>query len=216
MTSSLVERLGKLDACAVSDAMDRAGRKGVALGLRALSSDKRIVGEAVTVQLGPDDGRAAKRHLCTAAVEAAGPGKVIVIAHEGRTDVAGWGGLLSLGATVRGVEGVVIDGVCRDLDESREFGLPVYGKGAVPTTARSRIIETDFEVPVTLCGIGVKPGDLVIADASGVVFVPGEIAEEIVASAEMLAERERLMAADLRAGKPMSQVMGANYETMLK
>lgn len=216
MTSSLVERLGKLDACAVSDAMDRAGRKGVALGLRALSADKRIVGEAVTVQLGPDDGRAAKRHLCTAAVEAAGPGKVIVIAHEGRTDVAGWGGLLSLGATVRGVEGVVIDGVCRDLDESREFGLPVYGKGAVPTTARSRIIETDFEVPVTLCGIGVKPGDLVIADASGVVFVPGEIAEEIVASAEMLAERERLMAADLRAGKPMSQVMGANYETMLK
>lgn len=214
--SALIDRLAKLDACAVSDALDRAGRKGVALGLRALSADKRIVGEAVTVQLGPDDGRASKRHLCTAAVEAGGPGKVIVVAHNGRTDVAGWGGLLSLGATVRGVEGVVIDGVCRDLDESREFGLPVYGIGSVPTTARGRVIETDFETPVSVCGIAVAPGDLVIADASGVVFIPADMAEEIVTAAETIAQRERLMAADLRSGKPISQVMGSTYETMLK
>ena len=214
--SSLVDRLAKLDACAVSDALDRAGRQGVALGLLALSADKRIVGEAITVQLGPDDGRASKRHLCTAAVEAAGPGKVIVIAHNGRTDVAGWGGLLSLGATLRGVEGVVIDGACRDLDESREFGLAVYGKGSIPTTARSRIIETDFDVAVSVCGVEVKPNDLVIADASGVVFIPGDIAEEIVTVAETIAQREKLMAADLRAGKAISQVMGSNYETMLR
>jgi regulator of RNase E activity RraA len=200
----------------VSDALDRSKISGVVLGLLQLSTTKRIVGEAVTVKLGPDDGREAKRHLCTAAVEAAGPGKIIVIAHGGRLDAAGWGGILSLAATVRKVEGVVIDGACRDLDECREFGLPLYGRVAVPITARGRVIEYEWNVPVDLSGTRVAPGDLVIADASGVAITPAEHAAEIVASAEAIAQKERLMAADVRAGKQVSAVMGASYETMLR
>jgi regulator of RNase E activity RraA len=212
----LVHRLSQLDSCAVSDALDRSKISGVVLGLSQLSTTKRIVGEAVTVKLGPDDGRGGRRHLCTAAVEAAGPGKIIVIAHHGRLDAAGWGGILSLAATVRKVEGVVIDGACRDLDESREFGLPVYGRVAVPITARGRVIEYEWNVPVDLSGTRVAPGDLVIADASGVAIIPAEHAAEIIASAEAIAQKERLMAADVRAGKQVSAVMGTSYETMLR
>src|SRR5271163_2156068 len=132
----LVARLAKLDSCAVSDALDRARLAGVVFGLQQLSTTQRIAGVAVTVQLGTDDGRKVKRHLCTAAVEASGPANIIVIAHNGRTDVAGWGGILSLAASARQVAGVVIDGACRDLDESRELRLPLYGRNAVPVTAR--------------------------------------------------------------------------------
>lgn len=216
MSDDLVRRLSVLDACAVSDAMDAAGVTSAVLGIRALSTDQRIVGRAITVQLGPDVGVKAKRHLCTAAVEAAGPGDVIVVSNGARTDVAGWGGILSLAAKQQGVEGVVIDGACRDLDESREMGLPVYARASVAVTARGRIVEEAWNVPITCAERAVSPGDYVIADASGVVFVPAHLAETVVQSAERIAARERLMADAVRAGKPVSEVMGASYETMLK
>ena len=212
----LVARLARLDACAISDALDRAECPGAALGLFALSSTRRIVGRAVTVQLGPADGRPATRHLCTAAVDASGPGAVIVIAHHGRTDVSGWGGVLSSAAAHRAVEGVVIDGACRDIDESRELDFPVYGRCTVPLTARGRIIEYDWNTPVDIAGISVSPGDLVIADGSGVVFIPQENAETIITVAESIAHKERLMVADTLAGRPVSEVMGTDYENLLK
>lgn len=212
----LVARLALLDSCAVSDAMDREGIPAAILGLERLSTDRRIVGRAVTVQLGPADGRPTTRHLCTAAVEAADAQSIIVIAHNGRCDVAGWGGVLSAAASHRGVAGVVIDGACRDIDESREMGLPVYARCAVPVTARGRIIEYDWNVPVELAGVSVAPGDLLIADGSGIVVVPQGVAETVLAVAEAIVGKERLMVADVQAGKPVSEIMGTNYETMLQ
>lgn len=216
MTDPLLERLSALDACALSDALDRLGHAGVALGLVALSTRTRIAGRAVTVRLVEADGASHTRHLCTAAVEASGPQSVIVIDHGGRTHVAGWGGILSLSAKTRGVAGVVIDGACRDIDESQEMALPLYGRGAVPITARGRVIEQDWNVSVTICGVAVTPGDLVIADGSGVVFIPANLAEQAIAIAETVVRKEQLMADAVRAGTPVSEVMGHNYETMLK
>ena len=215
MTSSLVARLAKIDSCAVSDALDALKIAGVALDLNILTVRRRIVGEAITVQLGLAQEGVAKRHLCTAAVEAAGPGKIIVIAHNAITNVAGWGGLLSLGASARGLEGVVIDGACRDVDEAIDLDLPIYGRAGVPITARSRVMERDWNVPVTVCGVAVSPNDLVIADSSGVVFIPQARAEEVINRAEAIFQNEARMAADVRDGKPISQVMGHNYESML-
>jgi regulator of RNase E activity RraA len=210
-----LKRLAALDSCAVSDALDSLGIAGVALGLSALSAPRRIVGRAITVQLAPFDGQPARRHLCTAAVEAAGPGSIIVIAHEGRSDVAGWGGLLSLAVHRQGAEGVVIDGAARDVDESRMLDLPVYARAGVPVTARGRVVETDWNLPVAVAGITVHPSDLVIADGSGVVFIPRDRADEVLAAAERIAKRELLMANDVRAGLPISRIMGTSYETML-
>lgn len=213
--ASLVERLRKLDTSAVSDALDRLQLPGAVSSLTALSQTRRIAGVAITVQLDRANGTAAPRHLCTAAVDASGPGKIIVIAHNGRTDVAGWGGILSLGAVSRNVEGVVIDGACRDLDESRELGLTLYGRKAVPVTARGRIIETGWNEPVQIDGCTVAPGDLVIADGSGVVFVPQSRAAEIIGIAEQVVAREQAMTVAVRAGKPLVEVMGMKYENML-
>ena len=85
-----------LDSCAVSDALDRLGLPGAVAGLHAVTADVRIAGPVITVELAPAGGRRAgaapARHLGTAAIEAAGPGDVIVIAAGGRTGAAGWGG----------------------------------------------------------------------------------------------------------------------------
>jgi len=218
-------RLRKLDACAVSDALDRLGLRGVVLGLRAMGPRRRIAGRAVTVRLevateALREDLVARgehpRHLCTAAVDASGPGDVIVVANGGRSDAAGWGGTLSLGATLRGIEGVVVDGACRDVDEAIEHDFAVYASYAVPLTARGRIMEVGWNVPVSFGGLTVEPGDLVIADSSGLVFVPAARAEEVLAVGEEIVGREQAMAEAARAGRPMSDVMGADYERLLE
>jgi regulator of RNase E activity RraA len=85
----------------------------------------------------------------------------------------------------------------------------------VPVTARTRIIELDWNCPIRISGIAVAPGDLVIADGSGVVVVPAEHAENVISTAERIVAKERRMAMDVEAGKPVSEVMGTDYETML-
>ncbi|WP_068875908.1 MULTISPECIES: RraA family protein [unclassified Phenylobacterium] len=214
--TGLVARLAKLDTCSVSDALDKLGLPGAVVGLSPLTVRRRVAGHAVTVKLGAPMEGLPKRHLGAGAVMAAGAGDIIVVEHRGRLDVSGWGGLLSRGAVMKGVAAVVIDGACRDLDESLELGLPIFGRAGVPVTARGRVAEHDFNLPITLAGVAVRPGDLVLADASGVVFVAAGKAEVVVATAEAIFAREQLMAADIDRGRPIAEVMGADYEDMLK
>jgi 4-hydroxy-4-methyl-2-oxoglutarate aldolase len=211
---NLTERLSRLDTCAVSDALDRLGMPGVVLGLRPMTVIRRVAGRVITSELGPVDGRVSTRHLGTAAIDAATPGDVIVMAHKGRLDAAGWGGLLSLGAVKRGVAGVIVDGAARDIDESREYDLPVYARAAVPLTARGRVIEVGWNEKVQVGTVDVAPGDLVLADSSGVLFLPADKAQEVIAVAEEIAAREQAMAQAVREGKLMAQVMGASYENL--
>ena len=209
------ERLARLDSCALSDALDRLGLSGVVSGIRLLTGAHKIAGRVVTVKLVAAEGRASKQHLATAAIDASGPGDVLVIEHRSREDCAGWGGILSRAAKVRGIEGTVVDGAVRDVDESREIDYPVFARGAVPTTARGRVVEEGWNLPIDVSGVPVHPGDFVIADGSGVVFVAKSRVEEVLAAAEEIALRERAMAEAVESGKPVSRVMGGEYEAML-
>lgn len=213
---SLAARLAALDTCAVSDAMDKFNLRGVVLGIRPLSVVSRIVGRVVTVKLKVKGAEQPKQHLGTAAVEAASPGDVIVVDHRGRIDVAGWGGILSSAAKARGVAGVIVDGACRDIDESRDLAFPVFAREAVPITARGRIVEESFNEKIEIGDVEVCPGDLVIADGSGVVFVPGGSAEDVISAAESIVAREKEMAKAVMAGRSVVEVMGLSYEQMLE
>jgi 4-hydroxy-4-methyl-2-oxoglutarate aldolase len=211
----LVARLARLDTCAVSDAMESLGMQGAAVGIHAVTVDQAVAGRVITVELTPFTGEPAARHLGTAAIDAATPGDIIVIANGGRDTVSGWGGVLSAGATSHAVAAVITDGGVRDIDQAKAFGLPVYARGAVPHSARGRVVESRWNEPITVAGVAVAPGDYVIADGSGVVFVPATQADAIIAAAETIAAKEHLMAAGALAGEPMVEVMGRNYESML-
>lgn len=215
----VLTRLARLDACAVSDALDKLGLAGAATGIHRMSTDRRISGRVVTVKLERNDdaGRpAASRHLGTTAIEASQPGDVIVVEQRTGIDAAGWGGVLSLGASLKGIAGVIIDGPTRDVDEARAHGFAVFARDHTARTARGRIVETGTNVPVTVGEIPVVPGDFVVADGSAVVFVRAQDIERVLDAAEAIAARETAMADSLRAGTPITQVMGKNYETMLK
>jgi regulator of RNase E activity RraA len=216
-TDPLVERLARLDTCAVSDALDKLKLAGVVTGLHQLSTSRRIAGRAVTVKLGvgtPPPGPT--RHLGTTAIEAASPGDVIVVEQRSGVDAGSWGGVLALGAKLRGVAGVVADGPVRDIDEAKGHDFPIFARACTARTARGRIVELATNGPVTIGEIEVSAGDYVIADGSAVVFIrPADIGR-VLEAAELIAGREALMAKALREGKPITEVMGASYEHMLK
>ena len=216
-TDPNVERLARLDCCAVSDALDKLGLAGVVTGLPRLSTTRRIAGRAVTMKLGAGEAPAGPvRHLGTAAIEACRPGDVIVVEQRSGIDAGSWGGLLTLGAKMRGVSGVVADGPVRDIDEAITHDFPVFARACTSRTARGRIVELATNGPVTIGDIGVMPGDYVIADGSAVVFVRPESIERVLEAAELIAAREASMAAALAAGEPIGNVMDSKYEHMLK
>jgi len=114
------------------------------------------------------------------------------------------------------IAGVIVDGTCRDIDESRELEFPVFGRDVLPVTARGRVIETAFNEPVKIGSVTVRPGDWVIADGSGVVFLAQENVEAILAQAEQLVSREATLLKDIEDGIPVSQVMSRTYEHMTR
>lgn len=214
---TLVARLEKLDACAVSDALDSLQMSGAESGIPRRSTRQRIAGVVQTVKLHdqlPAGG--SKRHLGTAAIESADNHTIIVVEQRTGIDCAGWGGVLANAAKVKGVRGVIMEGPARDIDEYEEIGFPVFSRFTTPHTARGRVYEQSFGEPIQVGEARVAAGDYVIADASGIVFIPEARAEEVIAIAEKIAEKERLMTADVLAGKPVSEVMGTNYENMLE
>jgi 4-hydroxy-4-methyl-2-oxoglutarate aldolase len=215
-TDEAIARLAKLDTCAVSDALDRLGLKGAVLGIKPLWPGPRIVGRAVTVKIKPAGLEKPKQHLCTPAIAAATESDVIVVDHGGRTDVAAWGGLLSLAAQIKKVRGVIVDGAARDVDESRELEFPVFGRASVQVTARGRVMQESFNEEIECAGVQVHPGDLVIADMSGVVFIPRAKENEVLAQAEGLAAAETRMAEAIKTGRSVVEVMETlGYEAML-
>jgi 4-hydroxy-4-methyl-2-oxoglutarate aldolase len=215
--SDEVSRLNRLDSCAVSDAMDKLGLRGVVTGIHQYSTQRKIAGRVVTVKLGIDDGRpTAAKHLSTTAIETAQPGDVIVVEQRTGVDAAAWGGNLSLGAKVRGIAGVICEGPARDIDESRQHDFPVYARDHTCTTARGRLIEIATNERITVGTVLVSSGDYVLADASAVVFIGQADVSRVLETAEMIVEKEKQMAERIRAGTPIGQVMGGDYEAMLK
>ena len=211
----LIARFKALDVCALSDALDRLKLPSAVSGLVAQTVRGRICGQVATVKFAAGS-KTGARHACTAAVEAAPPGGIVLVEQRTGVDAAGWGGILSRAARARGLSGAIVDGPARDIDEALEIGFPVFSCGATARTARGRIFEADTACPVVIGDVTVEPGDYAVADSSGVVFVKPTQALEVLKAAEAIAAREAAMSRDVEAGQPVSQVMGASYEHMLE
>lgn len=214
---SYVQRLRRLDCCAVSDALDKLQLPGVVTGLPQRSGACRIAGRAITVKLGTGAPPAGPvRHLGCTAIEASGPDHIIVVEQRSGVEAGSWGGLLSLGAKVRGVAGVVADGPVRDIDEAIAFDFPVFSRGLTSFTARGRVVEKGTNVPVEIADVTVAGGDYVLADRSAVIFIAARDIERVLETAEAIVLKESAMSKAILAGTPIGQVMGGNYEHMLK
>lgn len=215
-----VERFSRLDSCTVSDALDTIGIHGVLRGVSRQWVCRRVVGRAIIVRLVPvgeaSEPHISRSHLGAAAIERSSPGDVIVVDNGGREGNAGWGGILSMAAQLAGVAGVVVNGAVRDLDEAIALGFPIFSTAIVSCTARGRVVEVSDIESLHMSGVNVRDGDIVVADASGVVVVPQESESEVLACAERLQRKESNMARRIREGERVSSVLGQNYERALE
>jgi 4-hydroxy-4-methyl-2-oxoglutarate aldolase len=210
-------RLGRLDVCAVSDALDQLGVASAVTGISPQTARKRIHGRVVTVRLaaGPPAPGAPGRHLCTTAIERARSGDIVVVEQRTGLDAAGWGGILSNAASAKGLAGVIVDGPARDLDEATDLGFAVYARTPTARTARGRIHEAETGGSVRIGDVVVAEGDWVVADSSGIVFIAQAELDRVVTAAERIADRERLMTHAVLSGQAVSEVMGIEYERLL-
>src|SRR4030042_375654 len=151
----------------------------------------KIVGPAVTVREEPTTERVPPSHALEL-IDNSAPGSVIVIAINGFRDVAVWGGLMTAGAVVNGIEGAVLDGGVRDVEEiERDFGFPVFARSICPATTVGRFKTVAANEPVNVGGVNVNPGDLIVGDRDGVIVVPASLVEAVLKEAQDIENRER-------------------------
>jgi len=205
--ADLLEQFLALDTATVSDALDSCGLPPGQGGLPPVWGRPRIAGFAATIELEPLDGEHVGAHILTGAIAEAGAENVMVVANGGRVDVSSWGGIVSVGAAMRSIRGVVTDGACRDVDQARDLDFPVFARAQVPVTARGRLQQKSARVPVRLGQVTVNPGDVVMADEGGVVVIPRDQAAKVLAAARAVRAREEQIESEVRAGVPLPQAM---------
>jgi len=175
-----------LPTTAISDAT--GGHTNLRSDIKPLADHFKITGRAVTVRL-PDGENGAVLE----AIRAAKEGDILVIDAKGNTNRAVAGDFVLSLAKGIGVQGVVVDGVIRDMAAIRELDFPVFSLGTT-VAAGNKNGGGKVNVPVAIGGVTVRPGDYIIGDVDGVVIVPKEDAEHIVAAAEAKVKKDEIRA----------------------
>ena len=135
-----------------------------------------------------------------AAVDGCKPGDVLICAAAGSDRSGIWGELLSTAALHRGCAGVIVDGSVRDVTQMRSMSFPVFARGTNPYDSRDRQRVIDLDVVIEWDGIAVSPGDLVAADADGMVIVPKAIEKKVVQAAWEKSQAENKVREAIREG----------------
>ncbi|MEA1895976.1 MAG: 3-hexulose-6-phosphate synthase [Euryarchaeota archaeon] len=203
---AVVELLREVSAPNVSDAMHR---KGAMKGILPICVGHKIVGRAITVRTLPGDWAKPVE-----AIDRADSGNIIVI-DNGHADVAPWGGLATLSCMNRKIDGVVIDGAVRDVDEIRKFDYPIFARAIVPNAGDPKGYG-EIGVEIVCGGQVVRDGDYIIGDDSGVVVIPKERAYEIARRSKEVYKTELRIRSEIKRGKSLSEVLNlAKWEKRL-
>lgn len=178
-----------------SDVMEELGGASVVSAdlLRQRTTSGRIVGQAVTLRYLPErsrdsDGRSRLAHLV--AFDQCSDGDVLVIDASGIASGSCFGGMAALAAAQHGVAGAIVDGAVRDVDQLEAMSFPVWSRAVTPRTGRSRLEAAQINAPVACANCLVASGDLVLADPSGVCFIPLDLAEQALVKIISIASQE--------------------------
>ena len=200
----------------VSDILDGYGIDGAipTSYLKPVIPGSKIVGPAVTIRNIPvrkTPTQGAHDHdfiaMSTRDIYYIGePGDVLVSDFGGNLEVSNMGGQSCTVGKSCGFAGNIVNGCCRDVSSIREMGYPVFSCGTTQVTGKYRMESVEMNGPITLSGKLVEPGDLMVADDSGVCIVPAELAEAVIEEAEKIAASEERMRQLIEEKKPISEL----------
>jgi regulator of RNase E activity RraA len=199
------EKLKEFSTCSVSDAMDRLGIPCGLYGIKPIIKRKAICGPAFTVHYVPCG---LVKGTVGDFLDDVQPGEVVVIDNSGRDYGTVWGGLMSLSASLRGIEGTVIDGVCRDTPVVYEQNYPIFAKGFYMVTGKDRVEVDAVGGTVSIANIQVKKDDIILGDDSGAIVIPRERFDEVFKVAEEIAGKEARIEEYVRQGMSLKEARG--------
>jgi 4-hydroxy-4-methyl-2-oxoglutarate aldolase len=192
----LIEGFRLVEASSVADAMEQLyGQKAYMKHDMRPNIVAKFAGPAVTVMMKKEehkDGAPASEGMLDA-IDKAPPGSVYVMAMEDNADIAAMGGIMGTAMKYRGLAGAVVDGTVRDIPQLRKLQFPVFSRGVSPGTSVNHYRFAGLNVPVTVAGVKVNPGDIIVADEDGVVVVPKEKGAEVLKKAQDLDDTEHRM-----------------------
>lgn len=203
----LVEGFRSVGTSTLADLLDNIGIQGVISGLRPVKEGMVAVGPAVTVKevSGVLGSYTTEDFPISKVIDFTEPGDVLVFDNGGK-EISTWGGLASTAAKVKGIEGVVVDGGCRDVDQIVALDFPVFSRHMTPTTAKTRIKILELNGTIQCSGIRVRPGDIIVADRTGIVVVPQEKAQDILEKAREAEKAEEHFTEGLKKGKTFDEM----------
>ena len=187
----------KLGTSALSDAMDRLGIPGQALGIKPVDRSFLVCGPAFTVHNMPCDihGGSVGDYIDDVA-----SGQVICIDNAGRLDATVWGDILTIMGSLHNIGGTVINGVCRDSNRAMEVGYPIFSRGTYMRTGKDRVMADAYNTKISLGEVAVVPGDIICGDFDGIVVVPQERLDEVVKAAIEIEDAEDHIRESIRKG----------------
>ena len=209
MPESLTDRAARIATSTLANTLDDFDLGGKILpSIKSVAPGFRFAGPAVTLkEVVGDVGSHTLADFCIGAIiDATSAGDVIVIDADGAC-VSTWGGMASYAAKLKGIAGLLVDGAVRDLNEMVAFDFSVFSRHLTPLTGRTRLKVEAIGVPVSIDGVAVAPGDLIVADNTGVVVLPQAQATQINARAETFAADDTAALQDLKAGMMFSEAM---------
>jgi len=203
-----MSQLSQYSTSIVSDALDELAVLGVLPGIEARRVGQgRVVGRALPVRLQPKSNDPSAYRFgggvgkpLEQVLQTMQDGDIVVMDLGGSNRAAAWGGLASRIAQRRGVRGTIMWGACRDVDEIRAIGYPVWSAAVCPRRSRNEFTFGAINEPITIQGVTIAPRDFIIADESGVVCVPQGRFGEVIALCARIADQERVLEAQVLNG----------------
>ena len=200
----------RLTTAILSDSCDAAGHRDQVLSgrLAPVTPGMRAIGRARTVRFAPslEDDPEDPYGDAIDLIDSVRQGQLIVISTDESDGSAFWGELFSAAALGAGAAGVITDGNLRDTDRIAALGFPAFSRSRRPIDFRARLRIVDTDVPVTVGGVRIDPGAIVMADDDGVVVVPHGDEDRVLALARERASRETTVLAELLAGESLRAV----------
>lgn len=199
MTDSRPSLLSRFDTSLVSDTLDDLGIDGVIDGIRPAGGGSRIAGRVDTVGFSlVTDGETDFPHTMLGELR---KNRILLLsAPDSDRPISCWGGNATRLAANAGAAGIVIDGGYRDVEEVREQCLPVFGRTPTPRTGQGRIQASTVGDQIEINGVTVAPDDVILADDTGVVVIPDDALDDVIADASDRYGEEQLLEAKIDAG----------------
>ena len=207
------ELIHQLYSGILCDVMDGMGYRNQAISnkINPLNDETVIFGPAFTsigteVYSMPEDPLTAQCKV----VDQLGEGEIYVLVTRGNYNCAVFGELFATAVKARKGAGVLLDGYARDLKALKEMDFPVFFRGKNPKTSKGRCEINECQIPVTMDGVAIRPGDYIFGDIDGTVIIPKEIADEVLEKALETIKKENVVRSILQNGGTLQQAYAEN------